>query len=388
VNGWTIVRLALSRIMATKTRSFLTMLGVIIGVTSLVALTSIAGGATSGITSSLATLGANTIIVSGSAKTALTESDAAAVGELQGVNAVSYTSTGTATGAIGDTTAQLTLTGVSTNYATIAQPDVAIGSFLPTFAGADSTRTVVLGAVAASDLSITSADVGKPITLNGLPFTLVGVLDDASGFARSGVAYVSMQTARELFAQYPYISSMTIQAKGPNDVNPVLSATNSLLRDRYGLSDSDTAQFSLSSQASLLSSLASIQSLLSLLLGGISSISLVVGGIGIMNIMLVSVRERTREIGVRRAIGAKRRHILAQFLIEAVVLSLVGGVLGLVVGFGVSAIIAAVAGWAFTISGSTVAIAMVFSATVGIVFGVWPARTAARLQPVDALRFE
>ena len=138
----------------------------------------------------------------------------------------------------------------------------------------------------------------------------------------------------------------------------------------------------------MLSTFERVNSILTLLFGGIASISLIVGGIGIMNIMLVSVRERTHEIGVRRAIGAKRRDILAQFIIEAVVLSLVGGVIGLGLGLGVSAFVASIGGWAFTISVSTVAVAVGFSALVGIGFGAWPARTAARLQPVEALRFE
>ena len=137
-----------------------------------------------------------------------------------------------------------------------------------------------------------------------------------------------------------------------------------------------------------LSTIDTVRSTLSLLLGGIASISLVVGGIGIMNIMLVSVRERTRESGVRRAIGARRGQILLQFVVEAVVLSTVGGVIGLGVGLAASALIASVGGWAFTVSATTVGVALAFSVLVGVVFGVWPARTAARLQPVDALRFE
>lgn len=388
MNALTITQLAFSRILATKTRSFLTMLGVIIGVASLVALTSVASGATSGITSSLSSLGANTVVVSGTTKTALTQTDVQAVSKLLHVNGVSYTSTGTGTGVNGSTTASLTLTGVSANYSTIAQPKIAVGSFLPTFAGSDATNSVVLSALAASNLAVTTAEVGKSITINGLPFIVSGVLNDASGFARSGVAYLSIHSARGLFAQFPYVSTMTIQADSATDVNQVLASANSLLRQRYGLSATDTAQFATITQASLLTSLASIQSLLSLLLGGIASISLIVGGIGIMNIMLVSVRERTREIGVRRAIGAKRGQILSQFLIEAVVLSVLGGILGLGLGIGVSAIIAHIANWAFTVSGSTVATALIFSGLVGIVFGVWPARTASRLQPVDALRYE
>ncbi|CAN5412902.1 ABC transporter permease [soil metagenome] len=381
-------RLALSRILAARTRSFLTMLGVIIGVASLVTLTAVASGATSGINSSLSSLGANSITVSGTSATSLTQDDATAVKALPGVKQISYSSSGSATGVLGSTSAQLSVTGVSPTYVDIADPVVAAGSFLPRFPGSDSVHAVVLSSIAATSLGVTAADVNSPITLNGLPFTLTGVLSDASGVGKTGVAYISLENARALVAQFPYVSSITIQATDAAQVNAVVAETNTLLRSRAGLGATDTAQFSVVNQATLLTSLASIQSLLSVLLGGIASISLVVGGIGIMNIMLVSVRERTREIGVRRAIGAKQRQILTQFLIEAVVLSILGGILGLVLGIGVSAAVAALAGWPFAIAGTTVAIALGFSAAVGIVFGVWPARTAARLQPVDALRFE
>ncbi len=388
MNLLSITRLAFNRILATKMRSFLTMLGVIIGVSSIVALTSIVSGATSGITESIASLGAQQVTVSASSPTALTEADATAIESLDNVHLVSTTVSGQGTAVSGATSSTLGFMGVSQNYVTTAEPTLAIGSFLTTFSGSSVTRTVVLSAKGASDLGITDADVPSQIMLNGHPFELVGVLDDAGGFGSRGTAYVSLDSARGLFAQSPYVSSITVQAATTDDVTSVEAATDALLRARYGLSSTDNALFATSNQSSLISTLDTVVGTLSLLLGGIASISLVVGGIGIMNIMLVSVRERTREIGVRRAIGAKQRQILAQFLIEAIVLSVVGGLVGLAIGLGVSALIAAIAGWTFTISGGTVALALGFSAMVGVVFGVWPARTAARLQPVDALRFE
>lgn len=388
MNAWTITTLAITRIWTTKTRSFLTMLGVIIGVASLVALTGIASGAIGSITGSLGGLGATTITVNGTAATALTEADAAAVGALPHVATIATTVSGSGTAVAGTKSTTVTLTGVSPGYAAATAPSVAVGSYLTTYPGSGPTRTTVLSATAATALGVTAADIGGTITLNGLPFTVVGVLDDANGFGATGSASISMAAARELFAQAPYIRSITVNADDAANVSGVQASVDSLLRSRYGLSSDDTARFSTTNLSSLLSTINTVKTLLSVLLGGIASISLVVGGIGIMNIMLVSVRERTREIGVRRAIGARRGQILAQFLVEAVVLSVVGGIIGLGVGIGVSAAIAAVVGWSFAISGTTIAVALGFSLFVGVVFGVWPARSAARLQPVDALRFE
>jgi putative ABC transport system permease protein len=171
-----------------------------------------------------------------------------------------------------------------------------------------------------------------------------------------------------------------------------MTATNAeitaLLRDRHELAAADEADFAIFDQTQLLEAASSISGTLTLLLGGIASISLVVGGIGIMNIMLVSVRERTREIGIRKAIGARGRDILAQFLVEALTLSLLGGLIGIAVGLGVSALIGQIAGWGFAFNPSTLVAAVLFSLLVGVVFGVWPARQAARLDPISALRYE
>jgi putative ABC transport system permease protein len=385
MNAATIASLAIGRILATKTRSFLTMLGVIIGVASLVALTSLASGATSGINDSLSSLGAQQVTVSASQPDALDESDAAAIEELSDVSLVSVSTSGQGAAVFNGTEAAVSLSGVDDAYAESSGITMAVGSFLPSNR---SDRSVVLSATAANDLGVVEDDIGATVRLDGVTFTLVGVAEDAGGFGVGGTAYVGLDASRSLFAAAPYVSSITVTAASEEVVTEVQSAVDTVLRDRAGLSADDDAAFTVTNQSSLLDTLDSVQQTLSLLLIGIASISLVVGGIGIMNIMLVSVRERTREIGVRRAIGAKRGTILIQFLLEAVVLSLLGGVIGLIVGIGVSAIIAAVAGWAFTISTTTLLIALGFSALVGIVFGVWPARTASRLQPVDALRFE
>jgi putative ABC transport system permease protein len=385
VNAWAVTRLALSRIAAAKTRSLLTMLGVIIGVASLVALTSVASGATSGINESFSALGARQVTVSGQGGRALTERDADALRTLPGVADVATSSSSTTTVVHDGADREVTILGVSPGYAAVQSPEVAYGTFLPE---SDLGRSLVLNAQAATDLGLTAADVGDAVRVDGIPFDLVGVLDDADGFGSGGTAYVSLDTARRMFAATPYVSTITLLAETEEGVDTVQAAADARLRARYGLDADDDARFTLSNQGSLLGTIDTVRSTLSLLLGGIASISLVVGGIGIMNIMLVSVRERTREIGVRRAIGARRSQILGQFVVEAVVLSTLGGVIGLGLGLAVSALVASVGGWAFTISATTIGVALAFSVLVGVVFGVWPARTAARLQPVDALRFE
>ena len=385
MNAWTVTRLALSRIVAAKTRSLLTMLGVIIGVAALVALTAVATGATSGINDSFSALGARQVSVSGQGGRALTEADADALRSLPGVADVAVSSSAGTTVVHDGTDQDVSVLGVSASYAAVQQPEIAYGTFLP---ADDLGRSVVLNAQAATDLGLTAADVGEVVRVDGIPFTLIGVLDDAGGFGSGGTAYLSLDAARRMFAPTPYVSAITLLAQAEGEVDAVQAAADAELRARYGLDADDDARFTLSNQGSLLSTIDTVRSTLSLLFGGIASISLVVGGIGIMNIMLVSVRERTREIGVRRAIGARRGAILLQFVVEAVVLSTVGGVIGLGVGLAASALIAAIGGWAFTVSATTVGVALAFSVLVGVVFGVWPARTAARLQPVDALRFE
>ena len=184
------------------------------------------------------------------------------------------------------------------------------------------------------------------------------------------------------------IRTIGVSVATPDQMTSATSAITALLRDRHQLAATDAADFQVFNQTQLLDAASAISATLPLLRGGIASISLIVGGIGIMNIMLVSVRERTREIGIRKAVGARGRDILAQFLIEALTLSLLGGLIGIVLGLAVSALIGQIAGWGFQFNPTTVAAAVLFSLAVGVVFGVWPARMAARLDPISALRYE
>ena len=381
-------RLALNRIWATKIRSLLTMLGVVIGVAAIVALTSIVDGASQGINKSLATLGTNQLNITAMAPDALSEQDAQALATLDGVSVMFVQTQNDGTIANDDKRVNARLVGVSSQYFEAVKPDIALGSYLSDSKFAATSKDVVFGADAANELGLTEKMLGETVKLNGQDFRLVGVLDDQAGFGTSGRVYVTLDAARKLFSQYPYVSSIVVQAETPEAVDALQLAADRLLRERYGLSAATDARYTITNQASLIAAVSSITDTLGLLLTGIAGISLVVGGIGIMNIMLVSVRERTREIGVRRAIGAKQSNILTQFLIEAIVLSLAGGVVGLILGEIAAYFLAIIGDWVFSIQLETILLALGFSLVVGVVFGVWPARTAAKLEPIDALRFE
>jgi putative ABC transport system permease protein len=388
MNLWLIFRLALQRIRAAKVRSALTMLGIIIGVGAVVALISVGQGAQQGIDQSLATLGANQISVTATTPTGLTEQDAEALEEIEGVLRVSTEVRGSGSVIFGSQQENFGIIGVSATYQELANPDVAIGSFLSSASAAQTGRAVVLSAIAADDLGLVATDIGREVSINGIGFQIIGVLDDADGFGSGGNVYVTQTVARSLFAKSPYVSLIRVQAESKEAVSPVEYRVEQFLRFSKGVKSDDEATFSIFNQAALQDTIETVTGTLGLLITGIAGISLVVGGIGIMNIMLVSVRERTREIGVRRAIGARQGQILTQFLVEAVVLSLMGGLIGLILGQLASFAFSRLGDWDFFIDPSTVALALGFSGAVGIIFGVWPARTAAKLQPVEALRFE
>jgi putative ABC transport system permease protein len=357
-------------------------------VAAIVALTSIVDGASQGINKSLATLGTNQLNITAMAADSLTEQDAQELAALENVSVMFVQSQNQGTVATGEKRVNARLVGVSAKYFEAVKPEIALGSYLSSSSFAATAKDVVFGADAANDLGLTKAMLGQTVKLNGQDFRLVGVLDDQAGFGTSGRVYVPIDSARKLFSQYPYVSSIVIQAGTPEQVDALQLQADVLLRERYGLGEETTARYTITNQASLIAAVGSITATLGLLLTGIAAISLIVGGIGIMNIMLVSVRERTREIGVRRAIGAKQSNILTQFLIEAIVLSLAGGVVGLILGEIAAFFLAVIGDWVFAIRLDTVGLALGFSLLVGVVFGVWPARTAAKLEPIDALRFE
>jgi len=397
-----LVRLALSRLGTSRMRAILTMLGVIIGVGSIVALVAVAEGATSGITNRIQGLGPNLLTISpgaawtgftrgaaGSATT-LTIADAAAVAKVANVAAIEPEVSTQKTVIAGLQNTTTSIIGTTPSFPEVRSFSVWQGSFLNQAAVDGSLRVAVLGSTTADDLGLTEASIGTDIVIGGLPFRVIGILQPkgSSGpFSQDDQVLIPITTAQRYFVSGSNVRSIGVSVATADAIPDTQALITSTLEQRHGKNGTND-DFTIQSQAQLLSTFSSVTGVLTLLLAGIASISLIVGGIGIMNIMLVSVRERTREIGIRKAIGAKGRDIMLQFLVEALVLSLLGGLIGIIVGVGVSALIGALAGWGFVFNPITVVIAVGFSLIVGVVFGVWPARQAARLDPIASLRYE
>ena len=397
-----LLHLALGRLGTGKLRTALTALGVIIGVASVVALVSVAQGATKGISDRLQSLGTNLVTVNpgftrgggatrgsfGSATT-LTIDDASAISGLAEVQYVAPELTTNKLVIAGTLNETARIVGTSPAYLSVFAYDMWTGSFINQASLDHNMRVAVIGATTADNLSLTDTSIGSTIYIAGLPFELVGILQSKGGTGTADdQVIVPLTTARELFVGTNSVSSIGLSATSEDQITTVSGEITALLEQRHGIASGASDDFSIVTQAQLLGTVSSVSDVLTFLLAGIASISLLVGGIGIMNIMLVSVRERTREIGIRKAIGARGRDILSQFLVEALALSLAGGVIGIGIGVLASFAIGVYAGWGFVFSPITVVVALGFSLIVGIVFGVWPASQAARLDPVVALRYE
>jgi putative ABC transport system permease protein len=398
-----LIRLALSRLGSSRLRAALTMLGVIIGVASVVALVSVGQGTTSSITSRLSSLGTNLLTVNpGAQRTgntfgaagssdSLTLADADAIRALANVAGVAPELSSQQLVVAGDSNTTTQIVGTTADYQTVRAYSVWQGSFLSNVMVDRQLNVAVLGATTAQTLGLGADAVGSTVSIGGLPFQVVGILQAKGGAGAlnpDDQVIVPISTVQKYFVGGDAVRTIGVSVGSASQMDAAKTEITGLLRAEHELATDAADDFTIFDQAQLLETASSITATLTILLGGIASISLVVGGIGIMNIMLVSVRERTREIGIRKAIGARGRDILSQFLIEAVTLSLLGGAIGVLLGLGVSALIARIAGWPFTLDAATLLVATAFSAGVGIVFGVWPARQAAVLDPITALRYE
>jgi putative ABC transport system permease protein len=403
------IRISFRALAANKLRSGLTMLGIIIGVAAVVALMSIGRGATRNITSRVQGLGSNLISVSsarnvrtagvGAQSTPLYYSDYQEIAkDTSNVAGIAPIYQSSAQVMYGSNQSQFSVTGVTPEFASVNAYTVADGRFISNYDNSAESRVVVLGSQAATDLFSGLNPMGRSITINGINFTVVGVLASKGStgfFSQDDVILIPLQTGysrlfggRALVNGKQTLSSISLSATNANNVNPVISQVEYILRRDHGLTLSDTLPFSVSSQSQALSTLTSITTTLTAFLGAIAGISLFVGGIGIMNIMLVSVRERTREIGLRKAVGARRSVILMQFIVETITLSLVGGIIGILLGAGIAGVVTLTGLITTYVSLDVILYSFFFAALVGLFFGIYPAYQAASLRPIEALRYE
>ncbi len=383
------LKMALKAISGNKMRSFLTILGVIIGVVAIVVLVAIAQGANASVVSRIESMGTNLISVNIRARwqNPITLQDLRNLSGTDGIEHVAPIANVSGTVKAGVTTYDDgSIQGTTPGYDQIRNYTVQFGRFLKDPDIDNRSFVAVIGTEAATEMFGTVRVVGETFTLNGYTFTVVGVLEEmGSTIAGSGdnLILIPFTLAERMFSQRG-ISSFYVSAASAQEVSSAQEAVTAYLKKVFTTS----SQYSVYNQTEMLSTLSETTATLTLMLGGIAAISLLVGGIGIMNIMLVSVSERTREIGIRKAIGAARGNILMQFLIEALVVSLMGGLLGLGIATAACYFLGPVLSMTLTISPMVSAIAIGFSVFIGVVFGLYPANKASKLRPIDALRYE
>jgi putative ABC transport system permease protein len=406
MNLWESIRVSLRALRANKMRSILTMLGIIIGVGAVVAMVGIGNGASASITSQIQGLGSNLLVVtpgqsntggvmggSGSASTLLLSDVAKIKTTASAVKALAPAVSTRVQVVYASGNTSTSVTGTTAEYAQIRNVSLEQGRFLTQTDIDGSVRVAILGpSVVENLLGSSQADVlGKVIKLNNVPFLVVGVTasQGSSGMLNNDdVIYVPLNTAQNRLIGKKNLNQIYIEAVSADLMAKAQEQVTAALRRAHQIGTGQENDFTVTNQADILSTMETVTQTMTLLLGGIAGISLLVGGIGIMNIMLVSVTERTREIGIRKAIGAKGKDILLQFLIEAIVLSVLGGSIGIGLGAGGSELAGTLLKMDTSISGPSIALAFGFSAMIGIIFGVFPARKAALMNPIDALRYE
>jgi putative ABC transport system permease protein len=406
-----VVRMAFGSLVSNKVRSLLTMLGVIIGVASVVALLAIGNGASAAITGQIQSIGTNVLTLrpgspndrgpgnSGSAQN-LTLADSEAIAALKlPITGPSPQFGGNAQIVAPAADKNATITGVTATYQPINNVTLASGSFISEDQVRGANTVVVLGNTLATELFGSGQAIGQNVRIKDQVFTVIGVLNlkGSSGFGsvdEQALIPITVAQQRLFGARTPdgngwQVSSISISVTNSADIDAVQERISALLRDRHSLAtDGKEDDFEVMNQASFLSTLTTITSLLTAFLAAVAGISLLVGGIGIMNIMLVSVTERTREIGLRKAVGARSWDVLLQFIVEALVISLTGGIIGLLLGSGIALAVTLTGLLTATVTVGAVLLAVGFSLAVGLFFGIYPAQRAAKLNPIDALRHE
>lgn len=398
---------AIGTLRVNKLRTILAALGIVIGIGSVIALISLGEGSQKAVQSQIQSLGANLLTISpGSARggfvqggagsaTTLTLEDARAIETSPQITTVSKVSPEYARRAqvtTGKTNTNTEVIGATPVYADVHKVAIALGSFLTQRDVDSQTKVAVIGPQVVTDLFGDGATaVGQSIRISGQSFRVIGITVSKGGTGfqnQDDIVYVPLTTAQKVLFGSTSLSSISVEAKNANVMTSAEDEVGYMLLSRHKLNDPTKADFSIFSQEDILSTASSITGTFTALLSGIAAISLIVGGIGIMNIMLVTVTERTREIGLRKALGAKKKNIIMQFLAEAIILTFAGGVIGMGVGVLISAIISKIASIPFAISLGSVALAIGVSGAIGIIFGWYPAKKASDLQPIEALRYE
>ena len=396
--------MAWASLVANKLRSLLTMLGIIIGVAAVIALVSIGNGVKQDIEDSISSLGSNLLVVlrgaprtpgarssQGSMKS-LKISDYEAIAKLEGVKAASPMTNGSYVVIYQNKNWTTSVAGVNSNFQDVNNWTMTSGRFFSDKNVQNRERVAVVGQTVVKNLFADEDPVGKEIRVKNIPFRVIGVLNSkgsgAMGNDQDDMVIIPYTTAMERVDGIDYLRMLYVVAKDENGIDRLQSDIENLLRVRHGIKDTNLDDFNIQNMNSIMETMEETTGTLTLFLGAVAAISLVVGGIGIMNIMLVSVTERTREIGIRKALGATYFVIVTQFLIEAVVISLMGGLIGIALGIGASKLISLASGMSTVISVPTIVLSFAFSMAIGLVFGIYPARKAAKLNPIDALHYE
>jgi putative ABC transport system permease protein len=412
MNLWESLRIAVRALGRNMLRTGLTMLGIIIGVAAVITMLALGQGAQQRVTESISSLGTNLITVmpgsgrvrfgppgiEGAATITLKEADAEAIARRfpDSVAAVAPTARGSATAKLGDVTYQTSLIGVTPEYRSVSNTPVSLGRFITQGDVDGRLKVVVLGPTVVGQLlgSPTADPVGMTIQINRIAFKVVGVLktkgSGAFGQDQDDVVLVPLSTALRRVLNRDYVSSIAIEARSRDTIDLATEQVSRLLRQRHHLLPPfpDNDDFVIRSQSGLLEAFQTATQSMTSLLAGIAVVSLIVGGIGIMNIMLVSVSERTREIGLRKAVGATSRDVLLQFIIESCVIAIAGGVLGVAMGALGSSVLGRILNTSTIMTVRSIVLAVAVSSAVGLLFGVYPARKAAQLDPINALRYE
>jgi putative ABC transport system permease protein len=398
-----IMQVALSAIAANKMRSFLTMLGIIIGIAAVITMVSLGEGAQSNVKARLQSMGANVLTVRpgqnmmggvdrGDARLTARDAEALIVAP-RFIKAVSPEMERRQQVVYGAKNASLSILGTWPSYFEIQNHEIEYGRLYTEGEERGRRTMAVLGARAGEKLGVpvTASLIGQRISIRGIPFEVIGVVKEkgSQGFQNPDeTIYIPLGTAQFRVIGSEWVRSIAVQVNDEKNMDRALAEIDQVLRREHRIRPGEASDFNVRDQTSLLATVEETTKTFTFLLAGIAAISLLVGGIGIMNIMLVSVTERTREIGVRKALGARKRDILTQFLLEALVLCSAGGALGCAVGIGGALLVQNMAGWNIAISPTSVAVAFGFSAAVGLFFGMWPARRAAKLDPIVSLRYE